>query len=376
MEKKLLYILLLLIVNFSIYSQSNYKSGYVQVSEYDTIFGLVNYKSDKSNSLICYYKKNENDTPQKFIAENIFGYRFIDSKYYISKEIETQKGVKIVFVEYLLKGAINLYFYHDAYGNHYLMESEVLPVREISYVDNIIQIDGKEYRRDCLIKKSIIRYYLKDCPEIISDINKIRIPTHKDLIELLEKYHDIKCPDGICVVYKKILPKFRIDVQPTIGMTKVNSELFLGDVAKSDYTIQFGFLTYIWMPLTNERIFFKSGVLYSKIKILDKTIYGIADTSYTFSNYNSFKIPLQFQYVFLKNRISPTFGAGINIMSNNKMKFSIYPAINLGVNVRIGNKLYVSFYSDIDYFGKYFIIPDKTTMLISNSFSIGLAIKL
>lgn len=35
------------------------------------------------------------------------------------------------------------------------------------------------------------------------------------------------------------------------------------------YTNQFGLLSYIWMPLNNERLFFKSGIIYSKVQGLD-----------------------------------------------------------------------------------------------------------
>jgi hypothetical protein len=74
------------------------------VSEHDTVFGLINYKEDKSNSLVCYFKKTEKDTIQKFLPEKNYGYRFIDSKYYISKEIETKDGLKTIFVEFLGSG--------------------------------------------------------------------------------------------------------------------------------------------------------------------------------------------------------------------------------------------------------------------------------
>jgi hypothetical protein len=374
MKKILACLILLIFFKTNGYTQSDYEQGYVQITEKDTIFGLINYKDDISNNLSCFYKKNEGEPKQKFSPDEIYGYRFNNSKYYISKEIQTKDGVYNRFVEYLLKGTVNLYYYRDTYGDHYLIQKAGLPIKEISIADEMIYLDNVSYKRKSLIKSGIIRYYLGDCPELFEDIDKIKTPSHLGLIRLIKKYHDIKCPNDICIIYKKTLPKFRMYIQPISGFTSVPLDFMGGRLAKTDYMMQYGLLTYIWMPLSSERIFFRSGILYTRTKVPDKIQTGITDTSY-YSNNNYFRIPLQFQYVFLKHRISPTFGGGLNITFANK-QFFLIPALNLGVNLKINDRASISCYSELDYMGQFYFIPDKTTKIISKSLNIGLTFKL
>lgn len=95
----------------------------------------------------------------------------------------------------------------------------------------------------------------------------------------------------------------------------------------------------------------------------------------SFNYFNYYKIPFQFQYVFLKNRLNPTFGARLNAIIGNKTPFLLFPALNAGLNLSFTSKIYMTLNAEIDYFGKYYFIPTKSTSLVSNSFTFGLTIK-
>ena len=98
---------------------------------------------------------------------------------------------------------------------------------------------------------------------------------------------------------------------------------------------EIGLLANIWMPLTNERFFFKTGFLTS----IDKSL----TNSTTQQTQNYYKIPLQFQYMFLRYRNSPTFGLGENIFifSGDKL-FMLWPSLNIGQNIKISEKIYLT----------------------------------
>lgn len=377
MKKRYQLILILTIIGSNVFSQSDFQKGYVQINEHDTIWGLINYKNDKSNHNVCFFKGTECDTVLKFIPGNIFGYKFSDGKYYVSREIADDNGTEEFFLEYLVKGPVDLYFYRDSF-DHYLLQKHEMPLKEISYDNAIINADNKQYYRENMINRGMLRYYLQDCPEIFEDIERIVAPSHSELIQLVKKYHDIKCPNDACIIYKRSLPKFRMDLQPVFGITKAGKEYVMDSYAKTDYTYQLGILTYIWLPMTNERMFIKSGVLYSKIKELDNVTFDKNGNPYDFvyGNYTHFKIPIQFQYVFLKHMVSPTFGVGVNVLIAHKDLFPIIPAFNVGLNVKLRDNLYISLSADIDYFGEYYIIPNKTTFVVSNSFSCGVTLKI
>jgi hypothetical protein len=141
-----------------------------------------------------------------------------------------------------------------------------MPIKEISLPDDIFYVDGQPYQRKSLINNPQLRYYLSDCPELFNEIDNIKKPSHLELIKVLKEYHDIKCKDGACIIYKKKMPPLKIDIQPIIGLVKYNYGYNF-----SGYTKQFGFLSYLWMPIDNERLFFRTGIIYSKQK--EKYIY-------------------------------------------------------------------------------------------------------
>jgi len=376
MKTVFLTIILTVLIGLNLFSQSNYQHGYIQINEFDTIFGLINYKDDKSNTKICYFKKSENDSVQQFTPEDVYGYRFNRSKYYVSKEISSNDGIKTIFVEYLVRGTVDLFFYRDNFGEHYLVQKQGTPLKEISYDDKIIYIDDKPRSREYLINRGLLKYYLLDCPEIYGEIEEIKKPSHSELMQLIKKYHDIKCPDDVCVQYKKKMPAFRIDVQGIYGISKIDESLFLYNTIRVPYKSQFGVLTYLWLPLSNERIFFRSGILISETNEIIGKIENFDSTTYFYGYNNYCRIPLQFQYIFQKYRISPTFGGGLNMYFTHDKPFPIYPAFNIGVNAKLSDEVYFSLYYDFDYMGKYYFIPDKSTSIISNSFNFGLTFRM
>ncbi len=374
MPKFYLLVLFLAFYGQGAFSQNDFIPGFVQIKENDTLFGLINHKTDKSNTQICHFKYSESDSVQKFYPENIYGYRFLNNKYYVSRSIDTPDSSKTIFVEYLVNGTIDLFFFRDNLGDHYLLQAKDSPLKEISFMDEIVYVEDKPYAREYMVNRGLTRYFMNDCPELFDDIDEIKIPTHISLIGLFKDYHDKTCPNEVCIIYEKKLPPFRVDLQMVVGLIKVNKEITMDNYYNSDYSIMYGVHAFLGMPLTNERLFFKSGVVTSQVnELVERKIGGVYNT---FKNYTYINIPLQFQYIFLKKRINPTFGAGLNLLISHHTPFLFLPTANMGVNAKINQLFYVSFYSDINYTGKHFIFPDRNTELVFHSFSIGLSIKL
>lgn len=369
MKPNYLIIAFLFLFDLNVFSQSDYQKGYVQITETDTLYGLINYKSDESNNKVCYFKKEEGAEIQKFLPGKIFGYRFLEGKYYVSKEVTNKNETATIFVECLFKGKVSLFYYND-YHDHYLLQKEGLPMNEISYDDDIYNIDGKLYSRDHnnLINRGMIKYYLQDCPEIFNAIDELKSPSHSELIGLIKKYHDLKCPNDVCIIYKKKLPGIKIYIQPVCGLIQYNKNYV--NYSNPDNYGQFGILTYFWMPLVNERLFFKTGILYSKIKEVDDT-----EHPDRFDRSTYFKVPLQFQYIFMKHCISPTFGGGINLITSHRSPFALYTALNAGLNIKLNERFNILLLADMDYVGLCFFIPTIKNR-VSHSFSLGLTMKL
>ena len=366
--RKIYLIIFLLLVLRSAYSQADFVPGFVQVTKQDTLFGLIDYRVDRYNVHECRFKRNEKDTVHVFLPAQIYGYRFTNSKYYVSRNLKTNGGIETLFLEYLVEGVVDLYYYRDQTNNHYLVGKHDMPITEISFPNEIIQKDGIKYERIVMINRNVLKFYLPDCPELSSEIDEMYGTNHKQLIQLVHKYHDIKCPDDMCIIYQKKMPKFRIDIQPVIGYTNFNTigVLFQVDSKTTDYFMQYGVLSYIWLPLENERLFLKTGFILNRIKGYSQDHYMVE---------NGVKVPLQLHYQFLKTNVTPVISAGVNIYSTPYMPFYVFPDFNLGVNAKITDKLYATLSFDFDYYSQLFIIP-KDSRIVSHSVNLGIAIKL
>ena len=377
MKKVTILLCLLSLFTLTGYSQSDFVPGYILTNKHDTVFGLIDYRTDKYNSLECRFKKTEKDTVSTFTAVQISGYRFTNSKYYVSRQVKTQGEQKSLFLEYMVEGVVDLYYYRDLKGDHYLLGKPNLPIKEISMPNDIVTVDGINYERNILINRNIMKFYLKDCPELFDEIDRFYETSHKGLIRLIKKYHDIHCPHDVCLIYQKKMPKFRVDILPFVGYTAINyngsyGNLYDIDIFPDKYTIQYGVLGYFWLPLHNEKMFLKTGIIMNHVSGYE--IINSAQNKYM--EQSSIIIPLQIQYQFLKSNITPVISAGFNIYSTPKIPFVPFPAFNVGVNAKITDKLYATLFTGLDYSSILFIIPAKATQIVSYSLNVGLAVKL
>ena len=367
--KKITITLIIILIKLSVYSQSEFIPGYIQKTEHDTIFGLIDYAVDKSNSMECRFRKTEKDPVQIFSPKDIYGYRFNESKYYVSKEIKVNGELKMIFMEYLVEGRVDLYFYRNGKGDHYLLGRKKLPIMEISIPTDLVSVEGTMYERSIFVKRNIMKFYLKECPQLYPEIDKLLVCSHKSLIQLIKKYHNVVCPTDFCLIYQKKLPKLRIDIQSITGITSINS-LFQFDGYNKRYSYQFGILSYFWLPITNERMFLRTGLIINHVK--GYYIHGSEQSNQI--EKSSIKIPMQVHYQFFNANITPVISGGLNIYSTPIVPFALLPAFNVGVNAKISDKTYVTLSTDFDYASIYFLIPAKGSKITSYSFNIGLAV--
>jgi hypothetical protein len=372
MKKITLILFLFILFKSYIYSQSNFVPGYVQITERDTIFGLVDYGSDKSNTISCKFKKTEIDSIQVFKPSCIYGYRYNNNKYYVPRLIQNNGVKKMIFMEYLIEGVVDLYFFRDIKGDHYLIGKTDLPITEISLPKNIVQIDNRGIPKSVCINWTVLKFYLNDCPEIIPEIYQLVSTKHKSLISLLKNYHDIHCPNNVCMIYQKKMPKFRVDIQPVFGLINANTNasrtgIYTLDTYDKKFTLQYGLLSYFWLPIKNERLFFKTGIIFNKVE--GNLLYQSKSLTQS-----SIKIPFQMHYQFFNSNVTPVISGGFNFCLSSA-EIIIAPALSLGINTKITNKVYATLSVDFDYWSPFFVIPTNESKLISYSFNFGLAKK-
>ncbi len=220
-------VILLLFIFSNVYSQSYFRDGYLITNDNDTIFGQIDNGKLIINPFKIKFRSNLNSEIQNYSPEDIYGYRFNDGQFYISKQVEMNSIENIVFLEYLVEGIVNLYYLYDELTPRYFIENEngLYELRD-DQKEILAQKDiFSEY--STYIKKSnqyigVLRYILSDAPELRPKVDQA-VFNHKSLMNLTEDYHNYVCDDEKCLVYKKKKEIGKTKIGIKAGMTHVTT---------------------------------------------------------------------------------------------------------------------------------------------------------
>jgi hypothetical protein len=242
----------------------------------------------------------------------------------VSREIDGKKW----FLEYLIKGKVDIFYMRDKEGDHYYVEKEDILLTEIPYEESIKYIDDKQFSYSSTKHMGILNYFMQDAPEIESQITSMKKPEHNELINLAKDYHEAVCKDEDCIVYGKKAAALKVNIEAVAGIVNYQN---IDDLIDKNY-FQAGIIVHFWMPRVNEKIYFKTGFLYSQFEKTD---------SETFTQY---KIPIHIGYMAPKTyRIRPTFSIGL-----------LSPSYSAGAVIRINEKINLGVQSWANFYAKTF----------------------
>ncbi|WP_016775860.1 hypothetical protein [Anaerophaga thermohalophila] len=169
-------------------AQTDFRPGYIIKNTGDTLNGDIDYRGDLLMSRLCKFRDKENII-KDYSPNDIIAFRFIDGKYYVSREINDRR----VFLEYLIKGKVNIYYMRDENGDHYYLDKEDVKLTEIPYEEGIKYIDDKQVFYESKKHIGLLNYFMQDAPEFQSRIQSLKKPEHQTLIKLAEDYHNAVC---------------------------------------------------------------------------------------------------------------------------------------------------------------------------------------
>jgi len=299
---RILLLSFLLSISINIQAQHDFRNGYIITNGNDTLYGLIDFKDYKSNSHSCSFKQSPNDSSTIFTPKDIQAYRIIDERYYVTKIVDTRDAQQNLFLEYLIKGEASIYYYRDHLGDHYLIDKLGYPLKEIVYKKEEIVVDHVTRLKESTKHIGILKAYLSDCPEIFNRIETLKRPDHDNMIALAKDYHQKICNNDSCIIYAQKKPPIRIAAEPTIGIFryKYGEQFYLGT----------GAMLHIWLPRSSERLYLKTGYLYSKA-IIDKRYNEEGEL--VGKEIILHRIPLQFEYLWPGKVFQPRFSYGINL---------------------------------------------------------------
>lgn len=329
-------------------AQTDFRPGYVISLNGDTISGEIDYRGDQLMATICRFKSNDGKEVE-YTPEDIIGYRFTDSKYFVSKELEGKK----VFLEFLIKGQMNIYYYRDEKGDHYFVEKADIELTELPYEEGIkLDEDGIGTKYKTTKHLLLLTYLMQDAPMLRPKIENLGKPEHNQLIKLAEDYHNIVCKDNKCVIYVKKQTPVRVELVVVGGI--INFFNLNNNYQDKNY-FQGGILAHLWLPRTSEKIYFKTGILMFNLES-------------SFGSELHTKVPIQIEYKYPKGLIRPVLAFGYNIYTPDPV---LNMALTGGVDIRLYKSASLALAYDIDFNPKpqFALAPDD---VLSQFVSAGL----
>ena len=339
MKQLLIFVLLFLMSAMNGYSQNDWKSGYIIKNSGDTVFGLIDTRDSKSNSIHCYFRKDALSETKHYGPAELSGYRFTDGKFFVSKNIAREDSIQKLFLEFLIEGKVNVFHYQND-SSHFFLEKDG-KLYNLKNTTIIKDIRGTKYYIDKKEYLEVMDSLLKDA-NIQPLIDRSRLES-TSLIKLAKNYHEQVCTDEQCIIYEKKIKPIQVIAGIHIGES-INRFNF-GNEFVSDYRLS----SYIGCRFEFENVIsyaenlsfvvdfnvqkFSTYNFKEKNKLTtisyDGVLYTIYDDTYAQGQKNIdidlksvvLNFPVVVNYTFSKGKVRPYIGLGFSntvVLSQNK----------------------------------------------------------
>lgn len=198
MKKHFLSSLVVLLLNSIVIlrAQGNFRPGYIITNENDTVFGNIDFRTAEQNALSCRFRADISDEVQRYGPGEIYAYRFMDDgKFYVTRTVTLDKAPQTLFLEYLVKGVISLYYYRAPLTLYYFFEDENGRIIEVPDRERAVKIDRvpgiKKDRRYI----GIMTLLFGKSEKIKKQLPKFRL-NRESLSRITKEYHYETCQLG------------------------------------------------------------------------------------------------------------------------------------------------------------------------------------
>ncbi|MDP4202087.1 MAG: hypothetical protein Q8861_05285 [Bacteroidota bacterium] len=263
--KPFVKVLIVLLCCFtSVYAGDKLKEGYIVSLKGDTVKGFLQIQNGKDAAKQCMFKSLSENAFRTYSPDEIGSYRSYDGKYYVAREVhDDSEGTKKVFLEFVVKGMANIFFYIDQNGEHYYIEKQPQGLIELTEQERTVTSEERSYVLPKQYKNKLMSV-LQDRPDMKNEIQNT-ILTHKSLIRLIKSYDAKVCGADNCTVYENHNAVERLKLGILVGVSK--NRYNFGDQLVSNYenNFQIGVALKLYNFLMfNEHFNFKANVLLEK----------------------------------------------------------------------------------------------------------------
>jgi hypothetical protein len=313
--KQFYLVSLFIIISISGFSQFN--KGFIIENSNDTIFGYINFEGSLLNSKHCAFELQLNSDVQIYKPDDINAFRFVNSKFFVTREILVDNQPKKVFLEWLIKGRASILTYTQSVSVvrfFLLLENDSLI--ELTNTTKEIDSDDKHYIRVNEEYIGILKFYFRDCPSLQSSIERVPF-TSKSLIKITEDYHNRTCETGDCIIYEDRNRKLKFDFG--ISADFLSSRLRLNNSIPEDVylsnTIGYGLTIKMTnLPLLSSKFSSRLNIIFQNATYrYDITGLSSQIKDDRICKINYLRIPFQMNYNFTQKKLKPYISIGINL---------------------------------------------------------------
>lgn len=382
-------------VSHTLLAQHDFQKGYIITLKQDTIHGFIDNKNNRQLSRNCLFKLSQEAKPQKYAPGELKGFRFSDGKYFVSREIEDEGENKLLFVEYLVDGVVDLYYYRSSEGDRYLIEKD----NQLYFLEETvrdIKRDGVRYRQKDKTYIGTLNFIMHDAPEVQKKLNEVQLD-HNPLIKLTSAYHYAVCETGeACIVYQRKQLSTKITLGPMVGINLNTIDVIDNDFSESYFyfinseftqsiNISFGIFINSQMPKISDRLSLQLEALinmreFQTTNELYDEVYYATYTNHITINQTSANTAFFFRFELPSKQIKPSFLIGGFLDYNFTPSFTRRQEIWYNWNENREDKNYKENSLDrLDWgvsggIGVSFPISNSTAMQISLRYSRGFGI--
>ena len=201
--KRLIWIQVLLFFAIHGFSQNEYLPGYIILNTNDTIHGKIINERDIFSGIYCIFHNKDSSIVRQYLPTEIKSYHLSNNRYFISKRLLIENIERIVFLQVLEEGELNIYRYKDINRNlHYFIENKTLGITELWPVKESMEvIENQPYMKTLRPFIGVLQYYTANEPTFKNRIKKMLDITGTSLIEIATDYHVFVCKKDDCKVY-------------------------------------------------------------------------------------------------------------------------------------------------------------------------------
>ena len=179
--------------------------GVIVLNSGDSLRGHKDVERNTENAGGCWFRYPDNNSrPKKYYPTELKSYRIDNSKYYVSRDIKMEEGSisRYVFLEYLVKGYANLYYYRNGGTDIFFLEKDGELIELSNDERRVAGQGGKEYVAKSNRHVGVMKYAFSDAPQIFDEVNNTEFE-YKSMVRVTKKYHNAVCHVYACIDYTK-----------------------------------------------------------------------------------------------------------------------------------------------------------------------------